>query len=213
MKTETQVIAFIFASILFMAVVKITNVNNVVYDAWKPDKFGTYCSVEDAPDSTLQKWKTVEKLQQKDGTLSSNDEAAFRYIQRFKHVAKQEEAKYGIPWQITIAQGLLESDKGRSRLCVEGNAHFGVKCFSETCQKGHCMNASDDSHKDFFRIFPSAWHSFRHHSETLEAERYKPCHACGDNVKCWAKQLQKCGYATSKKYEVKLLNIIKRYGI
>ena len=37
---------------------------------------------------------------------------------------------YGIPASITLAQGILESGNGESRLAVEGKNHFGIKCHS-----------------------------------------------------------------------------------
>jgi len=69
------------------------------------------------------------------------------YIQRFAKVAKSEMDKYGIPASIKLAQGLLESQAGASRLATKNNNHFGIKCFSKNCKKGHCTNFSDDSHK------------------------------------------------------------------
>jgi flagellum-specific peptidoglycan hydrolase FlgJ len=81
------------------------------------------------------------------------------YIRRFAHVARAEMDQYGIPASITLAQGLLESQAGNSPLAKEANNHFGIKCFSKRCKKGHCRNFSDDHHKDFFRTYPSAWES------------------------------------------------------
>jgi len=36
---------------------------------------------------------------------------------------------------------------------------------------------------------------------------------CGDDYKCWAAGLQKKGYATSKQYQKKLVNIIEKYEL
>ena len=35
---------------------------------------------------------------------------------------------YNIPASITLAQAILESGNGESRLAVEGKNHFGIKC-------------------------------------------------------------------------------------
>ena len=43
--------------------------------------------------------------------------------------------EYGIPASITLAQGLLESNAGDSRLAKDANNHFGIKCFSKSCGK------------------------------------------------------------------------------
>lgn len=133
------------------------------------------------------------------------------YVNRFSEVAQKEMEKYGIPASITLAQGLLESNVGESKLATRNNNHFGMKCFSRSCRKGHCSNFTDDSHKDFFRIYQSAWESFRAHSLLLKRSgRYQPLFELGQNdYKGWAHGLKKAGYATDKAYAEKLINLIE----
>lgn len=132
------------------------------------------------------------------------------YVQRFADIAKAEQGKFGIPASITLAQGLLESDAGESPLSAQANNHFGIKCFSRTCGRGHCRNFTDDTHKDFFRVFPSAWESFRSHSVLLQGSRYKGLKKLGSsNYVDWAHGLSKAGYATDKKYAQKLIHLIE----
>jgi flagellum-specific peptidoglycan hydrolase FlgJ len=132
------------------------------------------------------------------------------YIKRFAEVARSEMRKYGIPASITLAQGLIESNAGDSRLSKENNNHFGMKCFSKTCNKGHCANFTDDSHKDFFRIYETAWESYRAHSIMLGGDRYKHLkNLKKSDYKGWAIGLQKAGYATDKRYAEKLIHIIE----
>ena len=83
------------------------------------------------------------------------------YVDRYADAAIKEMHKYGIPASITLAQGLIESNCGESKLATRNNNHFGIKCFSRSCKKGHCSNFTDDSHKDFFRIYKSTWESYR----------------------------------------------------
>jgi len=132
------------------------------------------------------------------------------YIERFVKVAQTEMEKYGIPASITLAQGLLESNVGESRLSIRNNNHFGMKCFSRSCGKGHCSNFTDDSHKDFFRKYGSAWESYRAHSKMLGGKRYRSLKKLGKkDYKNWAKGLKKAGYATDKRYAEKLINLIE----
>lgn len=132
-----------------------------------------------------------------------------QYIQRFGPVAVKEMKKYGIPASITLAQGLLESNAGQSKLATLNNNHFGIKCFSQKCQAGHCSNHSDDSHKDFFRKYHSAWESYRAHSLFLQRARYQHLlELPQSDYKAWAKGLSEAGYATDPKYASKLICII-----
>ncbi|MBO7348077.1 MAG: glucosaminidase domain-containing protein [Bacteroidaceae bacterium] len=48
------------------------------------------------------------------------------YIDKYKELA-MEQQKHRIPASITLAQGLLESNAGRSTLATEANNHFGIK--------------------------------------------------------------------------------------
>lgn len=132
------------------------------------------------------------------------------YVKQFAPVAVAEMKKYGIPASVTLAQGLLESNAGESRLATENNNHFGIKCFSKNCKKGHCTNHSDDSHKDFFRKYPSAWESYRAHSVFLQRNRYRHLLKLPrTDYKSWARGLSKAGYATDPKYADKLIRIIE----
>jgi flagellum-specific peptidoglycan hydrolase FlgJ len=140
-------------------------------------------------------------------------EKQLAYVNRFKDVARSEMNKFGIPASITLAQGLIESNAGESRLSRENNNHFGMKCFSKSCQKGHCANFTDDSHKDFFRKYTTSWESFRAHSNLLSGKRYRNLRNHGKNYKKWAHGLKKAGYATDSRYAEKLIHIIKELGL
>ncbi|MEM1123237.1 MAG: glucosaminidase domain-containing protein [Bacteroidota bacterium] len=142
-------------------------------------------------------------------TLSKEEKIQLAYVKRFAKVAQGEMHKYGIPASITLAQGLLESQAGKSPLASKNNNHFGIKCFSKKCQKGHCRNFSDDSHKDFFRVYKTAWESYRAHSEFLHGKRYR--HLLREtDYKTWAHGLVKAGYATDPAYGRKLIRLIEQ---
>lgn len=143
-------------------------------------------------------------------TKLSKREKQLRYIRRFGAVAKVEMDKFGIPASITLAQGLLESNVGESKLASQFNNHFGIKCFERSCRPGHCGNHSDDSHKDFFRKYHTAWESYRAHSEFLQKERYQALFKLSKrDYKAWAHGLKKAGYATDEKYAYKLIELIE----
>jgi flagellum-specific peptidoglycan hydrolase FlgJ len=134
-----------------------------------------------------------------------------QYVKRFHTVAQTEMEKYGIPASITLAQGLLESNVGESKLATHNNNHFGIKCFSKSCSKGHCSNFTDDSHKDFFRKYKSSWESYRAHSLLLKrSDRYQQLFRLRKNdYKSWAHGLKKAGYATDQRYAEKIINLIE----
>ena len=140
------------------------------------------------------------------------EEMALNYIARYHKTAVTEMHRYGIPASISLAQGLVESRAGDSKLARNNNNHFGIKCFSRRCGKGHCSNFTDDTHKDFFRKFKSPWESWRAHSELLQKPLYKRLYRSKD-YRQWAYGLKACGYATDRTYAEKLIGIIERYGL
>ncbi|RMG88118.1 MAG: mannosyl-glycoprotein endo-beta-N-acetylglucosamidase [Bacteroidetes bacterium] len=132
-----------------------------------------------------------------------------KYVERFARLAMTEQRKFAIPASITLAQALLESDAGASRLATESNNHFGIKCRAK-CRGCTCRNYSDDDVYDMFRVFDTAWASFREHSILLSSERYQKLkHFGSTDYKSWAYGLQQAGYATDKKYAQKLIQIIE----
>ncbi|HMX40412.1 MAG TPA: glucosaminidase domain-containing protein [Saprospiraceae bacterium] len=142
-------------------------------------------------------------------------QACLRYVQRFAPVATAEMRRSGIPASIILAQGLLESNAGASPLAQKTNNHFGIKCFSKRCKRGHCANFTDDSHKDFFVKYPNAWGSYRAHSQFLKGTaRYAGLFRLpsGDYAG-WARGLAKAGYATDRMYGEKLIAIIHNLGL
>jgi flagellum-specific peptidoglycan hydrolase FlgJ len=132
------------------------------------------------------------------------------YVKTYRRLAEKEREAHAIPVSITLAQGLLESNIGESRLATENNNHFGIKCFSKSCRKGHCTNFNDDHHKDFFRKFSSVADSYDAHSQVLKKERYSKLYRLpATDYKGWARGLKSAGYATDPRYADKLIRIIE----
>ena len=135
------------------------------------------------------------------------------YIAKYSHLAIDEMRRYHIPASITLAQGVLESGNGESRLAVEGNNHFGIKCHDNW--NGETINDDDDEKGECFRKYDKAADSYRDHSLFLtERERYTSLFSLSStNYKAWAKGLKKAGYATNPKYPTLLIDLIHKYDL
>ena len=130
------------------------------------------------------------------------------YILLYKEVAVRQMLSSGIPASITMAQACLESDNGNSRLAVEGNNHFGIKCHGWA---GDTIRANDDAQNECFRKYASADESFQDHSDFLRfRDRYaKLFELEPTDYKGWARGLKEAGYATSPTYADNLIRIIE----
>lgn len=49
------------------------------------------------------------------------------YAQQYAEYAMEQMRRYGIPASVTLAQGILESSNGQSRLARNENNHFGIR--------------------------------------------------------------------------------------
>ncbi len=144
--------------------------------------------------------------------LSAQDKTN-RYIEQYSQIAIEEMRRYNIPASITLAQGILESGNGESRLAVEGNNHFGIKCHANW--NGETITADDDEKGECFRKYNRAADSYRDHSLFLtERGRYSLLFELKKtNYKGWAKGLKKAGYATNPKYADLLIDLIEKYDL
>ncbi len=171
---------------------------------------------DDSDETTRNETRQAVTLKNPHAPLSASmlhDKRTKAFIKKYGKIAQKEMHTYGIPASIKMAQALIESRAGSSMLAVNNNNFFGMKCFSKNCKKGHCSNATDDHHKDFFRKFKNDSESWRAHSKLLSNKRYKHLKAYKGNYKKWAKGLKKAGYATDKKYASKIINTIEKYKL
>lgn len=131
------------------------------------------------------------------------------YIESYKAAAIEQMEVYGIPASIKMAQALLESDNGNSRLAREANNHFGIKCKREWT--GETISHDDDAPGECFRKYASPMESFKDHSEFLDkSARYQDLFKLDPmDYKGWAYGLKKAGYATNPAYAEMLIKIIE----
>lgn len=135
------------------------------------------------------------------------------YIERFQQDALEDMKRTGVPASIKLAQGILESDCGNSRLAIEANNHFGIKCHKEW--NGDTFYQDDDEKNECFRKYNSVLESYDDHSYFLRSrERYAFLFDLDiTDYKGWAHGLKKAGYATNPNYAHQLIKIIEDYDL
>ena len=135
------------------------------------------------------------------------------YIGKYKHLAIADQEVYGIPASVKMAQALLESDCGNSRLALQGNNHFGIKCKRDWT--GETILHDDDELQECFRKYDSVEESFRDHSEFIDkSARYQPLFELDPtDYKGWARGLKEYGYATNPRYAELLIDMIERHEL
>lgn len=136
-------------------------------------------------------------------------EAYNRYITTYKDLAISEMKLYKIPASIILAQGIIESNCGKSGLTLATNNHFGIKCHKDW--KGETYLYDDDAAQECFRKYPSVADSYRDHSLFLSTRaRYAPLFSLAiTDYRGWADGLKSCGYATNPDYPLILERVIE----
>lgn len=131
------------------------------------------------------------------------------YLEKYSTIAVSEMKRTGIPASIKLAQGMIESDFGRSRLARAGNNHFGIKCHSDW--RGPVIYHDDDARGECFRKYNNPEQSFRDHSDFLvSGSRYRSLFGLSQtDYKGWARGLKSAGYATNPKYADLLIRSIE----
>jgi LysM repeat protein len=134
------------------------------------------------------------------------------YIDNYSNIAIDKMNEYGIPASITLAQGILESGVGQSRLAIEANNHFGIKCHDWT---GPTIRHDDDAKQECFRKYEHARQSFDDHSIFLTTRpRYAFLFELDKtDYTNWAKGLKEAGYATDPNYPARLITLIEEFDL
>ena len=158
--------------------------------------------------------------------FAANSDGDFRgervqdFVEKNLDFARIERDQFNIPISITLAQAILESGLGESRLAREANNFFGIKCHN-AWQGDTILVRDDDFDKDgnlmesCFRAYSTPAESFRDHSVFLQKPRYQQ-QLVGvqlDDYVSWANGLQNAGYATDTNYAQKLIDLIESFGL
>ena len=150
--------------------------------------------------STWHKEDLIRQFQQK-GFSKGRLEAAIRvldYVDAHKQFALQDMYEYKVLASVKLAQALLESEVGRSRIALDANNHFGIKGVPTTLgrkklariRSGHAeslcycnrqtdftykspaigtINANDDHPTDAFEVYQNVGDSYHRHTQLLTA--------------------------------------------
>jgi len=139
-----------------------------------------------------------------------------QYAMKYAEYAMEQMRRYGIPASVTLAQGILESSNGQSRLAQNENNHFGIKATPAWIAEGGRYGIyTDDKPNEKFCSYDSVGDSYEHHSRFLkENSRYARCFALSpDDYKGWTQNIEQAGYATGGEYAESLQRIIEQNGL
>jgi flagellar protein FlgJ len=145
------------------------------------------------------------------------------FITRVAPGARRGARRYRVPASVTIAQAILESGWGRSRLTRRDHNYFGIKCFgrpgliaigcrsyaTHECGRGRCWRT-----RAHFRAYRNASGSMADHGHFLVVNpRYRGAFRHWRKPDRFAVAIHRAGYATSPTYARNLIRIMRRYDL
>jgi hypothetical protein len=139
----------------------------------------------------------------------------------FIKLAVNASNKIGCPPSVLIAQNILESNLGQSKLTIKTNNQGNVKCpnshnHSKCKRSPACIRAKDlvEGSNDYYQSVRTSWESWRLKLNCLiKYNDIKKCQAGRLDYKSWAYAFHQSPYATDVNYDAKLINIIEAYGL
>ncbi len=144
---------------------------------------------------------------------AQKSEDILNYIAAYKELAISEMKRTGVPASIKLAQGIHETEAGRSNLVTRSNNHFGIKC--KTGWAGDKVYHDDDARGECFRSYVKPEDSYMDHSDFLrKSQRYKFLFDLDPtDYEGWAYGLKTAGYATNIRYSQLLIRLIENYNL
>jgi hypothetical protein len=144
------------------------------------------------------------------------------FINTVGEAAQRARKATRVPASVTVAQAILESDWGRSRLARQGNNLFGIKALgSATGPAGvvslgtwEVVNDSNIMVQAPFKAYYTLQQSIDDHASFLTRNRrYAAALTVGDDAQAFARAIQDAGYATDPSYASKLIGLMDRYNL
>ena len=142
------------------------------------------------------------------------------FIQNIAPLIKMEAEKRGYhSCAAVIAQAIIESAAGTSKLTSGYHNYFGLKCGSKW--RGASVNmATKEEYKigtmttirDNFRAYKNMQEGVKGYYDFISSARYANLKTAKD-YETYAKYLKQDGYATSSTYVSTLVNTVNKYGL
>jgi LysM repeat protein len=143
------------------------------------------------------------------------------FILKIAPGARQSQRETGVPASVTLAQAILESDWGRSRLSMEANNLFGIKAQRGPGSAGvYNISTWEVSGGDNimvmagFKAYQSVADSIVDHGRWFhDNSRYHGALKVTDDPRAFARAIADAGYATDPAYPGKLIGLMDKYDL
>lgn len=142
------------------------------------------------------------------------------FIEQVAKFVQKYAAQYGIKVHSPIiAQAILESGWGNSKLAARYHNYFGLKCGTKWTGKSVNMTTQEEytvgtltTIKDNFRVYDSMEEGIKGYFEFIQLARYQNLKGITDPKK-YLETIKADGYATSSTYVTNNMKLINQYNL
>ena len=135
--------------------------------------------------------------------------------------ARESQRKTGVPASVTLAQAILESDWGRSKLTRDAKNLFGIKAHRGPGTAGvynietwEVLGGANVTVMAAFKAYTSLSDSIVDHGRWFhENSRYRRALQVRDDPREFARAINDAGYATDPAYSAKLIALMERHDL
>lgn len=143
-----------------------------------------------------------------------------KFIEDIAGYVQKYASGYGIAVHSPIiAQAILESGWGESKLAAQYHNYFGLKCGSKWTGKSVNLTTQEEYQpgtlttiKDNFRVYGSMEEGVKGYFEFIQLERYQNLKGITD-PKQYLQTIKDDGYATSSSYVENTYKLVTQYGL
>lgn len=78
------------------------------------------------------------------------------FIERYHEIAEELSYQYDIPWEAVIAQGIIESASGTSKMARTKNNLFGIAAYDGNTSAATTFDSCEDCFRGYYKIISSS---------------------------------------------------------
>jgi hypothetical protein len=144
------------------------------------------------------------------------------FIDTVGAAAQRSRRTTGVPASVTVAQAILESDWGRSRLTRQGNNLFGIKALGGATGPAGVVTLATWEYLDGGNVIVQApFKAYKTFEQSIDDHggfftrnrRYSAALGVAGDARAFARAIQDAGYATDPSYAAKLIALMDRYNL
>ncbi len=144
-----------------------------------------------------------------------------KFISVVAEAAQDSQRNTRVPASVTIAQAILESDWGNSKLASKAFNLFGIKAQRGPGPAGvikidtwEVLGGANAVVNDAFRAYHNIFESVEDHGHFLsDNKRYAAAFNVTNDPGEFARRIQAAGYATDPSYASKLIKLMDKYNL